>query len=213
MSGKKQKVLYVVKNDVSFLEMAYSLCLTAMVMTLFEIVFAYKIAFPGILRSVERGLNKVTLDTVKIPQSTSEEMRILVSTIANRERKHMARLNMHSKVFAAMLVSILAACVLRFRVAIVQLGKTPSTACVGTSMATVAILVAYQSSFYFMTNENARPWFFESMPVWKFDAPSTLLPGVVEQNCTPTVGGEVPVGYESGRDDVEEYFTRVFARS
>lgn len=55
------RIFYVVPNDGPYLEAAYSLFLTATCMTIFEIVFAYKIVFPMILWSVDSGLSKVPL--------------------------------------------------------------------------------------------------------------------------------------------------------
>lgn len=210
------KVMWWVQNETPFLETTYSLFLTATCMTIFEVVFAYVIAFPGILGSVTRGLESVPVTVYDDAPSDSEryareEMEAFVSAVTARERGYLNKLNLHSKVFAGMLITTLILCTVRFRVAIIDSERRgPLWISLKLAMTTVGILVLFQVCFFFMANAGARPPFLKSMPTWKFDNPSSLLPAVVKTTCAGQPPTEMDELFYQVKADLEEYFSQQY---
>lgn len=182
--NKAPKTVLFISNDPDHLETAYGVLLTATIMTICEIAFAYMVAFPGILNRVNKTFEqKNTFQVDSTETIFVSEIKALLKTQEARERILLDKINLHSQVFAAILVTILVLCTMRFRSAVHLCGGELSYKCYMMTMLTVFILLLFQGGFYLMVNKDQRPSFLDSLPSWKFNNSLSFLPEVIDKSC------------------------------
>ena len=165
----------------------FSLILTATILTVFEIVFFYKIVAPGVIQNMNNGLNNVgkvigtKLDetTDKIEENTKDPLQkviiskiidfissgnssAILSTFASREKKLTDDINLYTKKTGILIISLL--CLLLFFIYnnIKGLSKQEGQVVglgvpVKTALLTVFILIAFQTLFYFFGQKFRYP--------------------------------------------------------
>lgn len=153
--------------DINKIETIFGLVFTALIMTIFEIVFAYIVVFPGIDKSVENTMNKIEGESSNLPQ---KELKAVIQAISNREDKTISTVNAHSKIFAGSLVFVLLSLTLYFGY-IMKKEKSNVFIPVLQSMITICILISFQYNFYLMGKK------------YGFQDPKDLIPHIVDDLC------------------------------
>lgn len=165
------------------LDTMFSIFFTATCMTIFEILFAYYVAFPQITASVDHNLSLVPTGTAMTNPVVRDELKAFVSMLEQRERKYKDKLNTHSKVFAFLLVITL---VIGLTLMGNKYRKLRTLPPLGLSITNVLLILVFQLGFICMTSPPLRPEFLRSMPSWKYNDPITFLPDIVDSACADT---------------------------
>lgn len=157
----------------ALLESVYTTVLTALILTIFEVLFTYLVVFP----SIENGMASVyDVDVAYSPRTPSEkilvdELKASVRALSYGEKRMREKINMHSKIFCAMLVLVLSC-------AVVLVGRQDISKFVPTLHAIlgVSVLVGFQY-FFFKLNTGKLSRKF------KFASPQEILSRELNKNC------------------------------
>tara|TARA_B100001758_G_C18157826_1_gene477522 strand:- start:57 stop:749 length:693 start_codon:yes stop_codon:yes gene_type:complete len=158
-------------------EIIFSLVLSALIMTIFEIVFTYKMVFPGIEKSIDSQL----ANTFKPKQNRSNiekiaygEIDAALTSINEREQKNIKRINMHSKVFLSFLVIILSIIIYICCQKVLYEQKSMNSLKAPTihTLITVAVLILFTVNFYFMAKGE-----------YQLGSTDLLIPTIVKRLC------------------------------
>ena len=177
----------------------FALILTATVMTIFEIIFAYAIVFPSLKPAIKRNIQKIPKLELnnyaqKMEHAVIDEIYAFVNTAKIREEKLITKINTHSKFFAALLVITLSIIVILLRLRIKKMTWSPYI----LSMMTIIPLVIFQICFYLMTSPNARPkpqkgtllfgvqQFLSDLPMYHFTDPKSHAHPAIKTACKNT---------------------------
>ena len=165
----------------------FSLVLTATVMTIFEISFAYVVIFPG-MTAMRNGISKlpVAMDSHDefdyVKDAALDEVQAIIRTGRVRERALIEKNNRHTKVFASFLIGTLIGILAVLRMLIARHEKMTIAPYLLAGI-TVTALVAFQLSFYAMTNPYVRPGLLKGLPAWKFSNPKIHLKAKTRTAC------------------------------
>ena len=154
----------------------YGLVITALVMTIFEIIFAYKIVFPGIRNSLINTLYDKFVKEGEIDENSETslfgELKALAYTVDARENLKLEKINLHSKIFAGTLIFVLLALVISYNRSLPSSMRTEPQI---YSLITICFLIFFQYSFYIFSTTK-----------YKFTHITTLLPQIVRSACPVT---------------------------
>lgn len=162
-----------VKNT-NLSQVFYSIFLTALIMSIFETVFAYMVVFPDIEKRLK------SLFTSKIQNETEEayakklakqEANALLLSAKSREFKNKNVINIHAKAFAGMLSFVLAIVTFVLAGKIFKHRKSDIVAPTLHALTTVVILIIFQISFYRFGQK------------YKYMSPEQLQPDMMKELC------------------------------
>ena len=161
------------KEHSNIYSVLFSLVLTATVMTIFEIGFAYLVIFPG-TAAIKYGISKlpITIDSHDdfdyLKDAALDEVQAIIRTGRVRERALIEKINRHTKIFASFLIGTLIGILAVLRMLIARHEKMTMAPYMLASI-TVTALIMFQLAFYAMTNPYVR-LIHEGLPVEVFPA-------------------------------------------
>jgi len=154
----------------------FNILLTATILTIFEIVFFYKIVVPGVNNSMNNGIENATqyfADNINqyindLKKSTTDNQNIIISeiltTIKNKEniffktfssREYLLtnKINYYTKLTGGIIIMILVSLlfVIYYNLKRKTNGATQLTPAIITSLITVFLLISFQIMFYFFS--------------------------------------------------------------
>lgn len=178
--------------DTEVYKILFSLVITATIMTIFEIIFAYLIVFPSLKPVINSAISNLpkadTLDDSNIQYLRDVvllEVQAFVRTGRDREKRLVEKINLHTKIFASFLVGFMVFLTVALRTKIIHRENTMSFAPYVLAGITVSVLITFQLAFYVMTNKNARPKikFIKNLPSWTFSNPEVHIKYEIESAC------------------------------
>jgi hypothetical protein len=149
----------------------FNIFLTATILTIFEIIFFYKIVVPGVENSMENGIKKVGKIIAKMinnRESTSSESDILLNqlinifkennnpipkTFASREYLITNKINNYTKITGIIIIIILVSLLvgIYYNLKNKTNGDTQLVTPILTSILTIIVLISFQIMFYFFS--------------------------------------------------------------
>jgi heme/copper-type cytochrome/quinol oxidase subunit 4 len=152
----------------------FNIFLTATILTIFEIVFFYKIVVPGVENSMNNGINKISVvlaDNINATKketmnNATEQNKLLISnifttiknsdnaffkTFASREKLLTVKINKYTKITGVIIIMILVLLLCFIYYSLKSQGDVELYAPILTSFLTVCALISFQIMFYFFS--------------------------------------------------------------